>query len=73
MPPIGAPVRQESEPVEGIERGGTIASPKKVVKKQCLDTTFGQDWRITDWERARGAHSRERNVVVDRSISDLFV
>jgi len=43
----------------GARRGGTIQSPRKVVKKMCLNNGLGQDWRITDWERARGSHSRK--------------
>lgn len=40
-------------------RSGTIKSPKKVVKKLCLDTTFGRDSRTTVWERGRGTHMRK--------------
>lgn len=35
-------------------KGGTIKSPRKVVKKLCL----GPEWRVTDWERAKAGHLR---------------
>jgi len=39
-------------------KGGTIQSPRKVVKKLCLNNGFGQDWKVADWERSRGSHAR---------------
>jgi len=43
----------------GSHRGGTIQSPRKVVKKLCLRTEYGQDSRITDWEREKAIRYRE--------------
>jgi len=34
-------------------------SPKKAIKKLCLKTPFGQDWRTTAWERAKHPETRK--------------
>ena len=48
----------DEEECAEARKGGTIQSPKKVVKKLCLNNGFGQDWKVADWERRRGSHSR---------------
>ncbi|GAM87790.1 hypothetical protein ANO11243_058180 [Dothideomycetidae sp. 11243] len=54
------PTRQElDQPVKA--RG---LSPKKAVKKLCVQNTFGREWRMTEFERPRGDHTR-------KSIADL--
>jgi len=61
MPNFGTRLRNsaiDTEECAEIRKGGTIQSPKKVVKKLCLNNGFGQDWRAADWERSRGSHSR---------------
>ncbi|PSK35940.1 hypothetical protein B9Z65_5755 [Elsinoe australis] len=39
----------------------TIESPKKAVKKLCLKTPYGQDWRTTEWD-PRGVHMRKQAI-----------
>ncbi|KAF4554943.1 Hypothetical protein D9617_3g020120 [Elsinoe fawcettii] len=39
----------------------TIESPKKAVKKQCLNTGYGQGWKTTEWD-PRGVHMRKKAI-----------
>ena len=73
MPVFNTITRRNQDSAEDQEadalsarRGGTIQSPRKVVKKMCLNNGLGQDWRITDWEKARGSHLRKPAVSLRR-------
>ncbi|KAG8626507.1 hypothetical protein KVT40_005452 [Elsinoe batatas] len=63
MPVINAPVTNDvftrSVDIPPQNQHVTIESPKKAVKKQCLDTAYGRDWKTTEWD-PRGTHMRKK-------------
>ncbi|PNS16578.1 hypothetical protein CAC42_78 [Sphaceloma murrayae] len=44
---------------KAVSRPATIESPKKAVKKLCVKTRYGQDWKTTEWD-PRGVHMRKQ-------------
>ncbi|KAF2220799.1 hypothetical protein BDZ85DRAFT_265770 [Elsinoe ampelina] len=63
MPVFNAPVTSGDYPrsitIPPQDQHVTIESPKKAVKKQCLDTAYGRDWKTTEWD-PRGIHMRKK-------------
>jgi len=61
MPTLLNPSRSIASKGAGCDdhhRGGTIQSPRKITKRICLNNGLGQDWKVADWDRARGSHQR---------------
>ncbi|KAF2154025.1 hypothetical protein K461DRAFT_292709 [Myriangium duriaei CBS 260.36] len=39
--------------------GAKGMSPKKAVKKLCMQNEFGREWKMTEWDGVKGGHARK--------------